>query len=363
MSAHSEPTFLQLRGTFLLPALREQGLQWRIGEGHVLHALPIDEEHIIIHTDSAVSLRSLLTQEILWEIDCPSFNWAIDCQHQLLVLAPGDTTITLWDLRTGQPARYLRYEDAQDTYRVNPNGLALNADGTMLAAGMKGHKSSVVVVWDTTRGQLLHILPVDDALSDITTLAFHPTQLMLAGGSFNNHRVWFWDLEHGELLAIWEPDESGTVDSVDEEPPLEYDNKAQCNDRPYSLTFCCNGTLLCVGWGNCGLRIWDVEQGREVSGPERNAHPIWVTADPAGRYIAFSHFSNIHVESIYIVETTTWKVVREFTGHNPRPFFSDDGQLLTIREERTGLIRLFHVGTWSELYSMQIVTSQGRSTK
>ena len=116
-----------------------------------------------------------------------------------------------------------------------------NHDGSILAAGMRSQGESVVALWDPADGHLLRVLPMDDSFADITTLAFHPEGLVLAGGNFNHHLVWFWSLDDGSLLNIWEPE------------PFEDDEYEY--DRPYDLAFSHDGRRLFVGWGLCGLRI------------------------------------------------------------------------------------------------------------
>lgn len=142
---------------------------------------------MIIHTTASVFLYSRATREKLWEIDCPSFTFAIDVPRNVLALAPGDATILLWDLCTGQILHRLTYRADTDVYRVNPNGLEFNHDGSILAAGMQSQGGSVVALWDSADGHLIRVLPIGDFFADITTLAFHPECLMLAGGSFNHH--------------------------------------------------------------------------------------------------------------------------------------------------------------------------------
>lgn len=328
----NEPALLDLHGRFLLPELKEQGLLHRIGDGRIAHTVPIDEEHIIIHTDTSVFLLSLPTQETCWEIDCPSFNFAIDISHNLLALTPGDVTIVLWDLRTGQLLHRLTYSAENAEYRVNPNGLAFNHDGSILAAGMESDDECAVALWNTADGHLIRVLHTDDAFADITTLAFHPTLHLLVGGSFNHHRVWFWSLYDGSLLNVWDLE-------------LSEDHR---RDRSYDLAFSHDGTRLFVGSGTCGLRVWDVEREQEEPCPlsRDNLQPNWVAVDPVGRFLAIMHFGRVEEDqALRILEIGSWRTVYEFAGKMERPVFSLDGQLLAVSPATIGFACLLKTTT------------------
>lgn len=331
----SKPTLLDLRGTFCLSELSDQGLLQRLGDGRILDTVPIDEEHLILHTNTSVFLRSLLTQETFWEIDCPSWNFALHVPHNLLALAPEDRTIMLWDLRTGQVLHQLTYHSE---YQVNPNGLEFNSDGSILAVGMTSHSESVIVLWNTADGHLLRPLPLDDCHDDITTLAFHPTQNMLAAGSFNDHQVWFWSLDDGSLFDVWDLSENG------------------CNDRPYQLAFSSDGAHLFVGNGTCGLRIWDIEQKQEVPRPLSlsDLQPSGLAVDPVGRFLAVSHFGNVRYQALRILDIERWQTIYELPGEMVSPTVSLDGQFLAVSSSRMGAVRLLKIPTGQELAQLKL---------
>jgi WD40 repeat protein len=327
----NEPALLDLRGTFLFPELREQGLVHRLGDGGIAHAVPIDKKHMILHTDTSVCLQALPTQETLWEIDCPSFNFAIDVPRNVLALTPDDALITLWDLRTGELVHRLAYSAEHVEYRVNPNGLEFSHDGTILAVGMQGHGESVVTLWNTADGHLIRVLPIDDSLADITALAFHPAGNLLAGGSFNHYLIWFWNLDDGSLVNVWEPESS----------------EDDYNDRPYDLAFSADGRQLFVGWGHRGLRVWDVEQEQEVARPlsSKDLQPNWIAVDPGGRFLAVVHFGGVGDEALHMLEIDGWRTVYEFPGKMSRPIFSLDGHLLAVSPSSVGPARLLEAAT------------------
>ncbi len=336
--ASNEPTLLDLRGTFLFPGLEGQGLLHQFGDGRIAHAVPIDEEYMIIHTDTSVFLHSRSTREKLWEIDCPSFNFAIDVPRNVLALAPGDAMITLWDLCTGQLLHQLTYSADNAEYRVNPNGLEFSYDGSILAAGMQSQDESVVALWNPADGHLIRVLPMDDSFVDITALAFHPASNLLAGGSFNHHLVWFWRLDDGSLLNVWEPE-------VFEDDEYEY-------DRPYDLAFSHDGRRLFACCGFCGLRVWDVEQEMPRPFSADDLRPTWLAVDPGGHFLALIHVGGVGDEPLRILEIDSWQTVYEFPGELSRPFFSLEGQLLAVSPSRVGPACLIDIVTGEERWQI-----------
>lgn len=342
------PALLDLRGTFLLPELKKQGFLRRLGYGNIAHVVPINEDHLVIHTDISVFLYVLSTQEKQWEIDCPSFNFAIDLTHSILALAPENETITLWDLQTGVLLHQLIYHPTNTesmAYRVNPNGFELSYDGSILAVGMQNDHASIVTLWDTASGSLIRVLSLEKHLDDITTLAFHPEGNILAGGSFNNHKVWFWNVDDGSLLDIWDL-------------RLPDNNR---HDRPYDLAFSPDGSSLFVCSGTCGLRIWDVEHNQEVVCPLSvdMVQPIWLAVDPGGHFLAVTHPADIGDQALLILDRRNWQIVSTFPGDFSCPFFSCDGQFLAVSSTRSELVHLIEMTTKQLLAQFQLLDFLG----
>lgn len=332
---------LDLRGVFFLPELKEQNAVYRPGDRYrIIDAVPIDKEHMIIYSDASVFLCSQPTQEKLWEIICPSSNFAIDVRHNILVLTPGDTKIVLWDLCTGQLLHQLMQNADNVEYRVNPSGLEFSHDEGIPAVGMEYQDKDVVVLWSPKDGRLLRVLSLGDYFADITTLAFHPDGHVLAGGSFNHHLVWFWSLDDGRLLNVWNAE--------------AYEEDEEEADRPYDLTFSLDGKWLVAGWGYCGLRIWDVEQEREVARPfsPDELQPSWLEVDPNGRLLAVINFGGVGNETLCLLEIGSWRIVYQFAGDLSNPLFSPDGRFLAVSSENGGLARLIDIMSGKELWQM-----------
>lgn len=326
------PALVHLRGTFFCPEeIASISMEKQSTRRSNLHAIPLNQDYLIVHTQSSVALHHLPTQTVLWEIICSSFKFALDSRQQFLALTPGDLalSVNVWDMRTGHIVHQLSYRKSGDPFHICPNGLALSPDGRILAAGLEGEEETLVVLWDMATGRPFGTLETGD-YDDITALAFHPSGKLLAGASFNNRNVWFWNLSDGHLLNVWE---------------------VECADRPYDLAFNADGTQLLVGWGNCGLRVWDMEERQEVPGFAEHLHPTRMTIAPDGHSLAVAHFGGVRMRDIRILEMGTWRLLHTFPGNIPSESFSTDGQVLATMEEH-GHIYVWQVATEQLLYML-----------
>lgn len=327
------PALVHLRGTLLLPGQEYYPSAESPLKESILHTVPVNHEYLVVHTRSSVTLYHLPTQTILWHIPCFSFNFALDCQQNLLTLTPEaqDGSIVVWNVRTGQLLHQLSYTGGDFFYHVCPGGLTFSPNGQLLAVGVESaeKEETRVVLWDMTDGNLFGTLETGD-YDDITTLAFHPTRNLLVGGSFNNQKVWFWSLDDGRLLNVWEP---------------------KCNDRTYDLEFNPDGTLLFVAWGNGGLRVWDMKQQREVPGSGNNLYPTDVTVAPDGQSLAVAHFGGVRHQDVRVLEIGSWRLLRTFAGNDPSESYSPDGKILTTSEEH-GHVYVWEVATQQLLYTL-----------
>lgn len=303
-------TAFDLRGTFGM---------------HIHHAIPLDRDHLMIHTNTDVTLYHMPTNTRLWRIVCPSFNFAFHQQRQLLALAPGDPALSVcvWDLRTGQVRSRLTHERQGNRTQVDLGGLTFSPDGSVLAAGMAGE----IVLWETTTGRCLQTLPTPG--SDIYTIAFHPNKNLLAAGSFNAWEVWIWALDDSSLLHTW-----GVQDAFQDD-----DEQEEESDRPYHVAFTLDGRWLLAGRGQGGLRVWDVEQACEVPGSYTDLYALSFAQSPDERFISVCNGGTVQVFAF-----DTWQLLQEFTGDFPSGSFSPDGQVLATWHE-FGSVRVWEVAT------------------
>lgn len=85
-----------------LPELVNQGMKKRLGRGFITDIIPLKNNLILVCSAGGATLFQIgLSENILWEIDCPARCGAINSRHNLLAIG-ADPNIYLWNLRTGQ---------------------------------------------------------------------------------------------------------------------------------------------------------------------------------------------------------------------------------------------------------------------
>jgi polar amino acid transport system permease protein len=143
----------------------------------------------------------------------PLLDADLSADGTMLAVVGEDGTVRIWDLASGQEIQSIGPGDH------DRSAVALNADGTLVAAG----DGVNVEVWSVATGESLQKLEgycKDEALAtqkecedeehdwlghekEVTALAFSPDDDILASGSADT-TVIFWDLEIGEVVGTAE---------------------------------------------------------------------------------------------------------------------------------------------------------------
>lgn len=98
--------------------------------------------------------------------------------------------------------------------------------------------------------------------------------------------------------------------------------------------------MLFAACGECGLRVWDMEQQREHRGTCNEIYALDVSFAPDGRFL---------LASGQLVEIGTWQVHHDFPGYSSD--FSPDGRLITTLEELNS-VRVWDRETKRLLYTI-----------
>ena len=254
------------------------------------HAIPSK------YQDRTYELFTALTQErdLLKIIDLPARVFSVAFSPDGTRIASGsvDTTVRLWDTRTGQPiGEPLRGDGAVLSVAFSP-------DGTRLASGNWNMWNNNAQLWNTDSrqpiGQPMHH---DDAVNSV---AFSPDGTRLATGS-DDKTVKLWDARTGQPFG----------------PPLRHD------DSVLSVAFSPDGTRIAAASFDKTIRLWDALTLREVG--VLRGHESAVTE------VAFSRDSQRLVSAgggdgtVRLWDTRSWQPM---LGHDGTAWaaFSDDGR-------------------------------------
>jgi WD40 repeat protein len=194
-----------------------------------------------------------------------------------LATASGDGTVRIWDL--GPDYEILTVHPFPDDVIMRVSQIAINRDGTMLAAGGVFGQLSL---WDPRTGDRLLTLEGHDDW--IGGLGFSPDGDRLASGS-DDRTVKVWDTTSGELLLTltghedwinnitYSPD-GATIASVGSDKQSfvwdaasgEVIHQLPLSDESWSIAYSPDSSLLATGErdGSNMVTIWDMATGEAV---------------------------------------------------------------------------------------------------
>jgi WD40 repeat protein len=270
-----------------------------------------------------------------------------------LASAGWDTTVRVWDVRTG---------GAVSTYRKHTRtvfSLAFSPDGWRIASGstqLAEAEPSELKIWDAKTGQeVLHPRGNSEAFS----VVFSPDGRWLVTGNQRGN-VNVWDATTGQVVQTFEPHgaqvwgvafspDGGRLASLSAEGmvtvcdatrwPEKFSQEPLVTFRAHktwvrgSLAFSRDGRRLVVPGDDNTVNIWDVTTtDKPPQAPpltlRGHAAQVWgVAFSPDGRWVASGGEDNM----VRLWDTKTVELIRAFRGHSSivsRVAFSPDGKRL-----------------------------------
>jgi len=239
------------------------------------------------------------------------YSVAFDPQGGTLASGSRDSTVKLWEVRSGKLLRTLEgHKDAVDSVAFDPQG------GT-LASG--GHDSTVKL-WDARSGELLHTLKGHS--SAVTCVLFDPQTGALASGSTDS-TLKLWDARSGKLLHTLIEDAHGVL-------------SAAINPQ--------NGMMVSGGFDGT-VKLWDTRSGELLRTLEGHGQSVrYVAFDPQGGALASGGEDN----TVKLWDAQSGKLLRTLEGHTMGVdcvTFFPDGRLLASHSG-DDTIRLWSCETW-----------------
>ncbi|MBR8829831.1 MAG: Serine/threonine-protein kinase PknD [Chroococcopsis gigantea SAG 12.99] len=381
---------MTLRGQFVLPDLREQGMQQRLGLGWIKSVYPLSDRLVVVFAPSGASLFDLYRQEMIWNIDCPCelgavspkggylalvwqkniYLWSLQtgkCIYQLhghgknitsvifdggeslLFSASHDETIKIWDIKTGKEKQTLQGHNWYVTC------LAINPGSNLLVSGSR---DCTLRLWNIDSGDCLEVLKGHK--DGVKSVVWTPNGRWVVSGGRDRH-ICVWDAKNATLLrSIFGHGDWITQMSISDDSKFLV-TAGEINDKTIrvwslpeaklvrqlsghensvtSVAFCPDSHLVVSGGYDYSLRLWDGVSGQEIS--QLSKHTNWVYClafSPDGRLLATGGNDRI----LRLWDTFSGGLVRAWQGHEDcisSVAFSPDGLYLVS-------------GSWDETVKM-----------
>ena len=182
----------------------------------------------------------------------PNGSWLVSCGgHDLHSAEPGDMTLRIWDLESGQPVRTLvGHQDG--VYSAS-----WSFNGRQLASAANDRK---IIIWEVLTGEAKRTLT--GHISRIRSVAWSPNGALIAsGGADATVRV--WDPSTGECLKVFHDDE-----------------------HIRSITWSPDGQYLASSGRRNSLRVWEVSSGEDIVNFTDTVDGVcWSSWSPGGNMI------------------------------------------------------------------------------
>jgi small GTP-binding protein len=255
-------------------------------------------------------------QDAVWSV-------AFDPQGEMLASGSRDSTVKLWEARSGKLLRTL------EGHQGGVYSVAFELQGETLASG-SGDKT--VKLWEARSGKLLRTL--EGHQGGVWSVVFDPQGATLASGS-DDKTVKLWEARSGRLLRTLEGERG---------EPWPWD-RLEHQAVVWSMAFDPRGETLASGSGDKTAKLWEAQSGKLLHTLKEHQLWVWgVTFDPQGGPLA----SGSGDKTVKLWEAGSGKLLRTLEGHTGTVdcvAFTPDGRLLASKSN-DHTIRLWSCDTW-----------------
>ncbi|MBD2568630.1 protein kinase domain-containing protein [Anabaena lutea] len=273
---------------------------------------PVNPISIIASLPSGIFLERTLSGHSRW---VGSVAYSPD--GQTLASGSRDTTIKLWDVKTGNLLQTL----TGHSYTVW--SVAYSPNGQTLASGSS---DKTIKLWNVNTGKLLQTLTGHS--DEVYSVAYSPDGQTLATGS-NDNTIKLWDVKTGNLLQTL-TGHSYTV---------------------YSVAYSPDGQTLASGSRDKTIKLWDVKTGNLLQTLTGHSNTVYsVEYSPDGQTLATGSYDH----TIKLWNVKTGNLLQTLAGHSNSVWsveYSPDGQTLASGSQ-DGTIKLWNVKTGNLLQTL-----------
>jgi small GTP-binding protein len=222
--------------------------------------------------------------------------WSPD--GRMLASPSDDTTIRLWDFKTGKCIRVLK------RHKKGVSKVAYDPAGSILASGGFDGK---INLWDPASGKLIREL--DMHRIRVMDIAFDPAGSILASGGFDG-KINLWNPASGKLIRMLEGHGKGAM----------------------SVAFDPAGSILASGGFDGRIKLWDPVSGKLIRTLEGRTSEIpEVAFDPQARVLASSGGAGSKIEIWDPVNGRLLRILEGHTGWVTGVRFFNDGRLIASK--------------------------------
>src|SRR5262245_58231903 len=286
----------------------------------LLQILPIITTVILFLPGAALALAQAEPElRINERHGCSVQSVAFSPDGKTLASTHNDSTIQLWDLKTGRLIRSF----AGHTGHVP--AIVFSPDGKTLAGGSP---DQTVKLWEVSSGRFIRAFKGHS--DSVYSVVFSPDGKTIASGS-HDRTVKLWEVSSGRLIRSFEGHKSFV----------------------HAIAFSPDGKTLASGSYDNTLKLWDVGSGRNIRSFE--GHTDWVQSvafSPDGKMLA----SGSTDKTVKLWEVDSGSLINSFGNHDSSLYgsvaFSPDKKTLALASY-SSTIELWDASAGQRIRSMK----------